>query len=125
MGQVHTRTRSSGPFRCDRGTCRNGFSHLSFLERHIRIHDNNLLHCHFCPWSGNTDLVTHINHHFHNRPYTCSYCADAFYNCKDKTQHEELFHEKISDRYKCDRCFFKTHSMVLISRHKHHKCPKR
>jgi len=119
---LHTRPVNSGVFRCDRGNCESKFVSQSHLERHIRIHDNDLLHCHFCPWTGNTGLDIHLNHHFHNRPYKCSFCADSFYQHIKRRQHEEVFHEKIADRYKCDRCIFKTHSYDVINRHRNHKC---
>ena len=111
----------TGPFVCERGTCGKGYQHIRDKERHIRIHDNHLLHCHFCPWAGNTDLGNHLNHHFNIRPYNCSYCAKQFYTHKDKKYHEETYHERIADRYRCDLCLFKTHSSVILGYHKRDK----
>lgn len=126
---LHTQTvkgDSSGSFQCDRGSCGNRFSEMRFLQNHVRIHDNDLLHCHFCPWAGNSNLVFHMNHHFHIQPYKCSYnCERKFYQYSDRRKHEESFHEIISNRYQCDMCTFKTHSTVLMGRHKNHKCSKR
>ena len=89
------------------------------------MHDNDLMHCHFCPWTGNTQLDVHMNHHFNIKPYKCSYCTDVFYQHGNRRVHEEVNHEKIDDRYKCDRCIFKTHSYVLMKNHTNHKCLKR
>ena len=122
-------TTQGGTFRCDRGDCGKVFSADLLLRRHLCIHDNNLMLCYFCPWGGAThnQLMSHMNHHCHIRPFKCAYCILTFYSFKDRRRHEESFHEKIHDRCKCDMCSFVTHSEVILFTHrrKEHKSKPR
>ena len=112
-------------FYCDRGDCKKRFGFRLDLERHLRLHDNTLLQCFFCPWTGvkNNHIEQHMNHHFKFRPVKCSFCDEKFYSSNHRRSHEERYHEKISDRYKCNICDFKHHSRDGIYRHnlKSHK----
>jgi hypothetical protein len=53
-------------YACDRGNCKKRFPNLWKLVVHLKIHDNILIKCHFCPWTGvkmaNRDR--HFDHHF-------------------------------------------------------------
>ena len=105
---------------CDRGDCKRKFYSVSQLEEHLRLHDNNLMRCYFCPWRGGTRILlhNHINHHFKFRPVNCSFCDKTFYASNHKRDHEERYHEKISDRYKCNICPFIHYTKDGIWRHK-------
>ena len=59
-----------------------------------------------------------MNHHFNIRPFKCSFCADTFYHIHDRNRHEQIIHEKIEDRYNCDKCDFKTYSPYALNSHK-------
>ena len=86
---------------------------------HQRVHDNNLFQCYFCPWSGYHEaaFTKHCNHHFNIKPYKCSFCEIAFYDASGKSSHEIIFHEKISDRFKCQFCDYKTHHGNNLRKH--------
>ena len=107
-------------FYCDRGDCRKAFMYIDQLKDHTRLHDNNLILCNYCPWKGtrNADLIGHMNHHFKLRRFKCSFCDILFYTAALRNRHETDLHEKIADRYKCDKCLFKTHSNVILYQHK-------
>ena len=107
-------------FHCPRGDCQQPFVRVSQLEEHLRLHDNNLIPCHYCPWKGRNqwDLIDHMNHHFKIRPFKCSFCDLLFYSAAHRNTHETCLHEKISDRYKCDQCPFVTHSIQICYKHK-------
>ena len=104
-------------FRCDRGDCRKGFKYMADLLRHLRVHDNALLHCFFCPWTHfkESHFKDHLNHHYNIRPYTCTYCEKKFFDSASKLQHEHSHHEKISDRYKCRFCEFTSHLCTSVN----------
>ena len=110
-------------FYCDRGNCRKSFSREGHLERHLKLHDNNLLRCYYCPWGGNqySGFVIHLNHHFRLKPFQCTFCVSAFYQKQSLDRHEESFHDKILDRYKCKHCDFKTHHKICLFAHKEKK----
>ena len=107
-------------FYCPRGDCGKPFPSISNLDDHVRMHDNNLTNCHYCQWKGqnNSKLFDHINHHFHIRPFKCSFCDASFYTTADRKHHETSIHEKIPNRYKCEECPFTTHSKTLCNQHK-------
>ena len=104
----------------DRGDCTRRFRAVSQLNSHLCLHDNCLLGCFFCPWTGAKDslLQQHINHHFQFRQFPCSFCDVTLYSSNNRKVHEERYHEQISDRYTCPFCDFKHYSMGGIWRHK-------
>ena len=107
-------------FYCNRGNCVKAFTYIKELIDHTKLHDNNLIQRHYCPWRGarNIDLIDHMNHHFLIRPFKCSFCESSFYLAGDRKQHEEYIHEKILDRYKCDKCPFISYSAAICNNHK-------
>ena len=107
-------------FYCTRGDCHKAFESRPKLKDHIKFHDNDLIKCYFCPWRGarDHDLVNHMNHHFQIRPFKCSFCVVSFYQATDRNLHETNLHEKIFNRYNCDKCQFKTHASWIYIRHK-------
>ena len=109
---------------CNRGDCQKTFSNQILLDIHLKLHDNNLINCHYCPWRGtkHADLIDHMNHHFLIRPFKCSFCASSFYVVDTRNKHETDVHERISNRYQCDKCPFITHSRSICNTHKrnHH-----
>ena len=73
-------------FICERGNCQKGFRFRTELERHLKLHDNNLLKCHFCSYATNRHdfLFDHLNHHFDIRPYPCNFCEKRFFTVDNK-----------------------------------------
>ena len=105
---------------CDRAECGKSFPYQTKLDLHVRLHDNNLLRCLFCPWQGaqEDNLQKHINHHFKFRPMSCSFCNASFYSTSNRKDHEDRFHEKMNDRYKCSLCPFTHYSKDGMRFHK-------
>ena len=108
-------------YECNQKLCGKRFQASRDLEYHIRLHDNRLDSCFFCPWkgiSGKNHSETHLSHHFNILgPLKCHFCEKRFFNPARRTEHEEL-HEKIEDRYKCKFCKFMTHSKTAYGKHK-------
>ena len=90
------------------------------MEEHLRLHDNNPIKCPYCPWKGTNrqKLSDHMNHHFQVLPFKCSFCEVSFYRAGNRNKHEQVIHEKILDRYKCDKCPFISHAVDILNRHK-------
>ena len=78
----------------------------------IRIHDNNLTMCPFCPWGGVAAplIAKHLNRHFKFKPFKCSYCPHMSYSQGSISNHEIAKHEKDESRFSCDLCDFKSYS---------------
>ena len=102
--------RGSIDFSCDRGNCGKRFNCQSELKEHLKIHDNIVHKCHFCPWTGvqSQTLVDHLNHHFEIRPFPCRFCEKKFFVSSERLSHERIIHEKIQHVHKCGSCDFKT-----------------
>jgi len=95
---------------CDRGTCGKRFHRILELKRHLNMHDNIVIRCHFCPWTGVKDnlFVEHLNKHYRVRPYLCSLCGSRFYESYAVRRHVQMIHEKIKRVRKCGSCDYKT-----------------
>ena len=113
-------------FYCNRGDCQKSFSRKGHLDEHLRHHDNQLLTCYYCPWGGTkyAGFSVHMNHHFHVKPFPCHLCGISFFRKQARQQHDESFHEKILDRYKCEYCDYKTHRHSNLFTHKVKNHPK-
>jgi len=97
-------------FACDRGNCGKRFHDITGLKHHLNMHDNILIRCHFCPWTGvqHSSFVEHFNKHYRIRPYPCPFCDLRFSRQGHLTKHVELIHEKIKYVRKCGSCDYKT-----------------
>ena len=116
---AHRFMRASGAFKCERGVCDKGFQRLTLLEDHLRVHDNILFKCFFCPYtSGNDDnFNVHLNSLIGFRPFPCDFCEIRFYKSSAKRSHEETVHEIINDKYKCLKCEFTTYAAKNLNYH--------
>ena len=88
-------------FYCNRGDCNKAFMYIDQLKDHERIHDNNLINCHYCPWKGTTrtHVIDHMNHHYQIRPFKCSFCDVSSYRVDNRNRHEKEVHEKIPRKH--------------------------
>jgi len=104
---------------CDRGNCGKRFQKWQDLQLHLKMHDNILIKCPFCPWGGvqiyNRDQ--HFNSHFGVRPYPCSYCDARFSTPPSRTLHERTVHEKILRVFNCGSCDFSNVSRKVYEKH--------
>ena len=119
----HVTVTLNGNFHCNRGTCRVSYRSPGALEDHMKIHDNELISCSFCPYTTvnmeNQQLIgPHINAHFKIRPFKCSFCDASFFRSTNVKNHEEARHDIIKDRYNCDKCDFVTYTRQILVNHK-------
>ena len=119
--QSHNRKSVGGTLEnmCDRGNCGKTFRFESELRMHLRLHDNAVTKCSFCPWktSNPTYLQQHIDHHFKTPKFNCSKCDRSFYIKNNLDHHFETTHEIIKDKYKCKICPYKTNSKSNFCHH--------
>ena len=108
-------------FYCNRGDCRKAFSHHMLLNYQLNLHDNNLIQCHYCPWKGavKKSLIEHQSPFF-NSSIQVLFCQSSFYAADTRNKHETDIHEKISDRYKCDKCPFITYFSWIWHKRENH-----
>ena len=120
-------TTGSLEFTCKEAACGKQFRDTMALRRHELLHDNGLIDCYFCPWRGNpyqnVDIESHFNSHAGQKNHCCDFCGAKFTKKSNLRQHLEHKHERKADRYKCEKCDFKTHSSQLMWVHKN-KCSK-
>lgn len=97
------------------------FERKYHLQQHLRIHDNNFDKCIFCPWQGMYNEgygQIHLAMHFNmTGTHVCSFCGMKFFYASRKRTHEEVFHERIENRYNCKMCGFSTYSNSVLQKH--------
>ena len=105
---------------CDRKGCGMKFRANAHLNVHLKIHDNDLLKCSFCPYTGaqRSNYAVHMNTHFRHAPFKCTQCTHKFYQSNVLAEHVELIHERDIEKYSCEICYFKTYSHRIMHRHK-------
>ena len=120
-------TTGSLEFTCKEPACGKQFKNINILRRHELMHDNDLVDCFFCPWRGNPYMKvlieSHFNLHAGQKKHSCDICGVKFTLKSNLRQHFEHKHERKDDRYKCEKCDFKTHSSQLMCIHKN-ECSK-
>ena len=119
----HKRKSSGGSveFMCDRGNCGKTFERQTALQKHLNIHDNNIVKCYFCPWISavgqNVEISTHLNQHFNRAIFICDVCGTKFFRNAMLKNHFERHHEKIQGKYKCKLCDYKTFCRDNLNQH--------
>ena len=109
---------------CTRKNCGKKFANMYKLERHLKIHDNDVIRCFYCQWAGTQyqQYSIHMNTHFRNKTHKCQICPQAFYDHTGLFGHMELLHYRNTEKYKCDHCDFKSYSNKIMSNHKRRNC---
>ena len=79
------------------------FSKESKLKVHLRIHNNDLEKCQYCPFKYNSqaDYQTHLNRHFGIKDFKCDQCGKLYISKLQLNQHYAI-HEGII--YYCLLC---------------------
>ena len=121
----HSKNRvfSGNEFKCPYKDCRSVFTRKINLERHVRVHENNLHACIFCPYrtASEQDIADHYRSHYKIRDYKCALCESSFVKLNSLRVHEENFHRK-GEIFHCQFCDYtgtrKTLQVHLRSKHK-------
>ena len=98
-----------------------GFIYLFWV--HERIHENKLLHCHFCQFksSQHNSMIDHLDVHLNLLKFNCEFCDRKFPRQCGLSNHVSRYHE--SDIFKCLICssVFKARMNVINHLRKTHK----
>ena len=107
MSNFHSKHRvySGNQFQCPIIDCRSAFTKKTHLEEHIRLHENNLFLCVFCPFktAQAKELSSHYRRHYRIFDYKCNLCEKLFVRAHELHSHRENFHQ-MGEVFKCHLC---------------------
>ena len=90
------RSENNSWYKCLKPNCQSTFKFQSLLDTHMRIHNNELDSCQYCPYrfvQGN-HYKDHLNMHFRIKNHKCDHCGKTFSRRTLLTQHASI-HEGI------------------------------
>ena len=101
-------------FQCPYENCRSAFTKKDHLERHVRVHENDLFSCVFCPYkSGQVkELNNHYRRHYKIFEYECDLCDKSYVRATNLHQHRENCHQT-GEAFKCHLCEYSSTKMKL------------
>ena len=111
------RSESNFWFKCLKPNCQSAFSRSFLLDQHMRIHNNELDHCQYCPYRyvHPPDYKDHLNKHFRIKNHNCDECGAKFLTKRDLVVHS-LTHE--GNMYCCLIC--NTYEIKIRNTMKYH-----
>ena len=83
-------------YKCLKPNCQTTFKQPLLLDFHMRIHNNELDNCQYCPYRyvKTPDYRDHLNKHFRIKDYKCENCGLTFMTRKALAEHSST-HEGI------------------------------
>ena len=83
-------------YKCPKVNCEASFPGEWKLNLHVRLHENNLHNCQFCPYRYAQDVhyIPHLKNHFRIQDYKCDQCGKKFNTLGHLNLHCEI-HEGI------------------------------
>ena len=83
-------------YKCPKPGCKSSFQHPTGVDNHLRIHQNDLKKCMYCPYRYVTYQYyqLHLNAHFDIREFECDQCDLKFTSKNYLTRHYQK-HEGI------------------------------
>ena len=94
---MHTkRSENNFWYKCSKPNCLSTFQRQHSLNEHMRIHNNEVNYCQYCPYryvqAGH--YKEHLNKHFQINEYKCGECGSTFSTKATLTKHA-FIHEGI------------------------------
>ena len=84
-------------YKCPWPSCTSSFPKPNHLDRHVKIHNNHLIKCHFCQFKA-CQYVTfqdHIDVHLKVYKYKCCSCEKSFGRTGDLRLHYDTSHQDV------------------------------
>ena len=83
------RTENNFWHKCLKPNCHSTFAATQLLDRHMRIHNNDLDSCQFCPYRyvEIKHYNDHLNRHFRIKAYRCDHCGLNFFSRRAMVEH--------------------------------------
>ena len=80
-------------YKCPKPNCQSSFATETKLEKHMRIHNNDLDECQYCPYryENKNHYERHLKMHFGIKDYKCDQCNSKF---RQRNFHAVLFEQK-------------------------------
>ena len=95
--KMHTmRSESNFWLKCLKPNCKATFRQQNHFDRHMRVHNNDVRICQYCPYNytSTQNYVDHLNNHFNIKDHQCDECGQKF-TCKKTLVHHSSLHEGI------------------------------
>ena len=91
-------------YKCPKPGCKSSFEREGKLQDHLRIHNNDLRPCMYCPYRYNVDAhyQRHLKTHFKILDFKCDQCDATFPSLGYLNYHFERKHEGLT--YSCLIC---------------------
>ena len=108
-------------YKCSKSGCNSSFRFRYDLDRHNKIHDNDLDVCSYCPYRFiySAHYIVHLKSHFRIRDYVCDQCDSKFTTEPMLNRHYQM-HEGLS--YNCLICnTYEAHCKSNIEGHLRHQ----
>ena len=109
-------------YKCLKPNCKSTFVRKELLDVHMRIHNNQVDYCQYCPYRyvEPAQYKNHLKKHFQIKDNTCDHCGLSFTTKKDlndhASRHEGIIYScTICDAYEIER----KNSMQMHLRMKH------
>ena len=90
------RAEGTSSLKCPKPNCQSSFDNQWKFDFHLRIHDNNLETCQYCPfrYTFENHYAAHLRKHFGIQDYKCDQCDKEFHTEAQLNAHYGL-HEGI------------------------------
>ena len=96
-GKMHKMlSESNFSYKCSKPNCHSTFNTQGALDYHMRIHNNQLDMCQYCPYHyvKPCNYSDHLNKHFRIKDHKCDHCGLLFMTKKAMVEHSSK-HEGI------------------------------
>ena len=105
--------------KCPKPNCQSSFDNQWKFDFHLRIHDNDLENCQYCPfrYTFENHYAAHLRKHFGITDYKCDQCGRFFSKRYKLKNHIEMTHEK-KHIFNCDLCDKSYNCISNLNKHK-------
>ena len=110
--------------KCPKPNCQSSFGNQWKFDTHLRIHDNNLENCQYCPfrYAYENNYAAHLRKHFGITDYKCDQCDKEFNTEAQLKSHYGLHEGIIRSCLICNE--YEAKQIKTIAKHLKKKHPK-